>query len=66
MKGRLLQAKQRGEGSPSGQPLKSLEFDAAAFEDLAWWVKQDPTQALRIIKFDSRNAMRTFFGRGQA
>jgi toxin YoeB len=30
--------------------LRSLEFDLAAFEDLAWWVKQDRAQALRIIR----------------
>jgi toxin YoeB len=26
-----------------------LEFDPAAFEDLAWWVEQDRNKALRII-----------------
>jgi len=26
-----------------------LEFDSAAFEDLAWWVEQDRKRALRII-----------------
>jgi toxin YoeB len=26
-----------------------LEFDTAAFEDLAWWVEQDRNKALRII-----------------
>jgi toxin YoeB len=26
-----------------------LEFDPAAFEDLAWWVAQDRSKALRII-----------------
>ena len=30
--------------------MKSLEFDAAAFEDLAWWIKQDRKTALRIVK----------------
>jgi toxin YoeB len=30
--------------------VKSLEFDPAAFEDLAWWVERDRKQALRIIK----------------
>jgi hypothetical protein len=25
-----------------------LEFDAAAFEDLAWWVEDDRAEALRI------------------
>ncbi len=30
--------------------MRSLEFDPAAFEDLAWWVEQDRNKALRIIK----------------
>ena len=32
------------------KPARSLEFDAAAFEDLAWWVEQDRNKAARIIK----------------
>ena len=31
------------------KPARSLVFDPAAFEDLAWWVGQDRKQALRII-----------------
>ena len=31
-------------------PLRNLEFDAAAFEDLSWWVEHDRAQALRIIR----------------
>ncbi len=31
------------------KPVKSLEFDAAALEDLEWWVKKDRNKALRII-----------------
>ena len=30
--------------------MTSLEFDAAAFEDLAWWVEHDRGKALRIIR----------------
>ena len=30
--------------------MKSLEFDPAAFEDLAWWVEQDRAGALRVIR----------------
>ena len=30
--------------------MRSLEFDAAAFEDLAWWVETDRVQALRILR----------------
>ena len=31
------------------KPLRSLEFDIAAFEDLAWWIEQDRQKALRIV-----------------
>jgi toxin YoeB len=27
-----------------------LEFDADAFEDLAWWIENDRKKALKIIK----------------
>jgi toxin YoeB len=30
--------------------VKNLEFDFAAFDDLAWWVEHDRKQALKIIK----------------
>jgi toxin YoeB len=30
--------------------VKSLEFDQEAFDDLAWWEKNDRKQALKIIK----------------
>lgn len=29
--------------------MRSLEFDVAAFEDLAWWIQQDRSKALRIV-----------------
>jgi len=29
--------------------VRSLEFDVAAFEDLAWWIQQDRNKALRIV-----------------
>ena len=29
--------------------MRNLEFDAAAFEDLAWWIEQDRNKALRIM-----------------
>ena len=30
--------------------MKGLEFDGWAFEDLGWWIEQDRSQALRIIR----------------
>ena len=29
--------------------MRSLEFDIAALEDLAWWIQQDRNKALRIV-----------------
>ena len=29
--------------------MRNLEFDIAAFEDLAWWIQKDRSKALRII-----------------
>ncbi|HEU5117769.1 MAG TPA: Txe/YoeB family addiction module toxin [Isosphaeraceae bacterium] len=31
-------------------PVRNLEFDPSAFEDLAWWVQQDRKKALRIMR----------------
>ena len=30
--------------------MRSLEFSANGFEDLAWWIEQDRAQALRIVR----------------
>jgi toxin YoeB len=30
--------------------VRSLEFDPAGFEDLAWWVRENRSMALRIIR----------------
>jgi len=27
-----------------------LEFDLSAFEDLAWWIEHDRTQAIKIVR----------------
>lgn len=32
------------------KPAKSLEFDLAGFEDLAWWVETDRKKAARLLK----------------
>jgi toxin YoeB len=43
-----------------------LEFDPAAFEDLAWWVQHDRSQALRIIKLIREIQRDPFTGVGKA
>jgi len=43
-----------------------LEFDPAAFEDLAWWVQHDRSQALRIIKLIREIQRDPFSGLGKA
>ncbi len=45
--------------------MKNLEFDPAAFEDLAWWVEEDRKQALRIIKLIEAIQRDPFQGIGQ-
>jgi toxin YoeB len=42
-----------------------LEFDAAAFEDLAWWVEQNRNKALRIIKLIREVQRDPFHGTGK-
>ena len=45
--------------------MRSLEFDAAALEDLAWWMEQDRTQALRIIRLIRETQREPFQGLGK-
>ncbi|HLF84744.1 MAG TPA: Txe/YoeB family addiction module toxin [Blastocatellia bacterium] len=47
------------------KPARSLEFDPAAFEDLAWWVEQDRSKALRIIKLINDVQRDPFHGIGK-
>jgi toxin YoeB len=42
-----------------------LEFDAAAFEDLAWWIAQDRKIALRVVKLIREALRHPFEGTGQ-
>jgi toxin YoeB len=42
-----------------------LEFDSAGFEDLAWWVEQDRTQALRIVRLIRETQRDPFSGLGK-
>lgn len=45
--------------------MRSLEFDAAAFEDLAWWVQHDRKKALRIIRLIQETQADPFGGIGK-
>ena len=45
--------------------MRSLEFDAAAFEDFAWWVETDRGQALRIIRLIREVQREPFQGAGK-
>jgi toxin YoeB len=45
--------------------VKNLEFDANAFEDLAWWVEIDRKKALKIIKLIREVQRHPFEGTGQ-
>jgi len=50
---------------PSRLSLRSLEFDVSAFEDLAWWVERDRTQALRVIRLIREIQREPFTGVGK-
>jgi toxin YoeB len=45
--------------------VRSLEFDSAALEDLAWWVQTDRRKALRIIKLIQDTQSEPFTGIGK-
>ncbi len=45
--------------------MKNLEFDPSAFEDLAWWIKQDRKKALRIVKLLKEVQRSPFEGTGK-
>lgn len=45
--------------------MRSLEFDAAAFEDLAWWVQQDRKKTLRLIRLIQETQVNPFGGIGK-
>ncbi len=47
------------------QPVKNLEFDADAFEDLAWWIENDRKKALKIVKLIREVQRNPFEGTGQ-
>ena len=46
-------------------PARSLEFDPAGFEDLAWWIEKDRKRALRIIKLIKEVQRAPFTGAGK-
>ena len=45
--------------------MRSLEFDPAAFDDLAWWVQHDRKKALRIIRLIQETQTDPFGGIGK-
>ena len=44
---------------------RTLEFDSAAFDDLAWWVQQDRKKALRIVRLIQETRNDPFGGMGK-
>ena len=46
-------------------PARSLEFDSAGFEDLAWRIEKDRKKALRIIKLIKEVQRDPFTGTGK-
>jgi toxin YoeB len=46
-------------------PVRNLEFDAVAFEDLAWWVQQDRKKAIRLMRIIQETRTEPFGGIGK-
>jgi toxin YoeB len=47
------------------KPSKSLEFDPAAFDDLAWRVEKDRKKTIRLIKLIKEVQRDPFHGTGK-
>ena len=45
--------------------MRSLEFDALAIEDLAWWIQQDRKKALRLLGLIQETQVEPFGGIGK-
>lgn len=45
--------------------MRSLEFDVAAIEDLAWWIKEDKRKALRLLRLIQETHSDPFGGIGK-
>jgi len=45
--------------------VRSIEFDPAAFDDLAWWAQEDRGQAIRIIRLVADTQRDPFSGIGK-
>lgn len=45
--------------------MRSLEFDRAAFEDLAWWIEKDRKKALKLVRLIEEIQRDPFSGTGQ-
>jgi toxin YoeB len=46
-------------------PVRSLEIDSAAFEDLIWWVRTDRKRALRVFRLIQETQSDPFVGIGK-
>ena len=46
-------------------PVRDLEFDPAAFEDLSWWVAQDRKKAVRLLRLIQETLNDPFGGIGK-
>lgn len=46
-------------------PVRSLEFDRAAIEDLEWWIRTDRKIALRVLRIIQETQAEPFGGIGK-
>ncbi|MFW5973464.1 MAG: Txe/YoeB family addiction module toxin [Bacteroidota bacterium] len=64
MHGRIRTAMQRGTGISFDEGMRQIEYDAAGFEDLAWWNKYDHEKAVEIVQLIKELQRDPFEGSG--
>ena len=61
---RIREALARGTGISFDESSRQIEYDAAGFEDLAWWNNNDPERARGIVRLVKEVQQHPFEGRG--
>ncbi len=61
---RIREAMTRGTGISFDESLRQIEYDAAGFEDLAWWNKNHQDRARDIVRLVREVQQAPYEGRG--
>lgn len=65
MNRRIREAMARANGISFDESIRQIEYDAAGFEDLAWWNKNDHDRAVEVVQLVKEVQKDPFGGSGQ-